>query len=235
MERMARVVRQSGMMSVRQVRGTVLGILLCSALAGCGSVTASAPAAGPATSSAATSSAAGASAASASSASASSAAGSAASGASAAAPGCASVNQATSVTVHRTMHLVEPTRAGDLTMTQHSVTLVRALFGQFCQAVAHPDTSKGVMHCPAELGVSFSGTFYDGSQPLARFVYGATGCQVITLTAGGKTQTTMVAGSAYAAAPKLVDAMAAVLGVPPSMLVSPGQPINHGGPMKSLR
>jgi len=133
------------------------------------------------------------------------------------------------------MHLVEPTRAGDLTMTQHDATLVRALFGQFCQAVAHPDTSKGVMHCPAELGVSFSGTFYDGSQPLARFVYGATRCQVITLTSGGTTQTTMVAGSAYAAAPKLVDAMAAVLGVPPSMLVSPGQPINHGGPMKSLR
>jgi len=231
MERMERVVRQSGMMSPRQVRGTVLGVLLCSALAGCGSVTASAPAAAPATSSAA---AAAASASSASSASASSgAAGSAASAAAAA--GCADVNQATSVTVHRTMRLVEPVRSGGLTMTQHNATLVRALFGQFCQAVTHPDTSKGVMHCPADFGVSYSGTFYDGSQPLARFVYGATGCQVITLTAGGKTQTTMVSGSAYAAAPKLVDAMAAVLGVSPSMLVSPGQPINHGGPAKSLR
>jgi hypothetical protein len=226
MERMERVVRQSGMMSPRQVRGTVLGVLLCSALAGCGSVTASAPAAAPATSSAAAASAASAS-------SASGAAGSAASAAAAA--GCAGVNQATSVTVHRTMHLVEPVRSGGLTMTQHNATLVRALFGQFCQAVTHPDTSKGVMHCPADFGVSYSGTFYDGSQPLARFVYGATGCQVITLTAGGKTQTTMVAGSAYAAAPKLVDAMAAVLGVSPSMLVSPGQPINHGGPVKSLR
>jgi hypothetical protein len=133
------------------------------------------------------------------------------------------------------MHLVEPVRSGGLAMTQHNATLVRALFGQFCQAITHPDTSKGVMHCPADFGVSYSGTFYDGSQPLARFVYGATGCQVITLTAGGKTQTTMVAGSAYAAAPKLVDAMAAVLGVSPSMLVSPGQPINHGGPVKSLR
>ena len=228
MERMERVVRQSGMMSPRQVRGTVLGVLLCSALAGCGSVTASAPAAAPATSSAAAAAAASASSASASS-------GAAGSAASAAAAGCADVTQATSVTVHRTMHLVEPTRAGDLTMTQHNATLVRALFGQFCQAVTHPDTSKGVMHCPADFGVSYSGTFYDGSQPLARFVYGATGCQVITLTAGGKTQTTMVSGSAYAAAPKLVDAMAAVLGVSPSMLVSPGQPINHGGPAKSLR
>ena len=111
---MTRALRQSTMMSPRQVRGTVLAVLLCSALAGCGSVTASAPAGAGATSSApATSSA-------------------------QAATGCASVNQATSVTVHRVMHLVEPTRAGALTKTQHNATLVRALFGQFCAAVSHP-------------------------------------------------------------------------------------------------
>jgi len=225
-------VRPSGMMSVRQVRGTVLGVLLCSALAGCASVAASAPAAAPATSSAAAASAASASSASSAPAS-SAAAGSAGSGALGTA-GCAGVNQATSVTVHRTLRLPEPVRSGGLTMTQHNVALVRALFGQFCQAVTHPDTSKGVMHCPADFGVSYSGTFYAGSQPLARFVYGASGCQVVTLQTDGGTQTTMVAGPASAAAPKLVDAMAAVLGVPPSMLVSPGQTINHGGPAKSL-
>src|SRR5207247_39948 len=124
MERMTRGMRQNTMMSVRQVRGTVLAVLLCSALAGCGSVTASAPAGAGATSSApATSSA-------------------------QAATGCASVNQATSVTVHRVMHLVEPTRAGALTKTQHNATLVRALFGQFCAAVSHPTRSKGVVRCP---------------------------------------------------------------------------------------
>jgi hypothetical protein len=231
------------MMPARHVRGTVLAALLgsalCltagSALAGCGSATASGGA--PAASSAATS---GGFAASASPA-ASSAAGAPSAGSPAAgtATGCASVNQATSVTVHRTMRLVEPARAGNLTVTQHNATLVRALFGQFCQAVGHKATAQGVMHCPGDFAVSYSGTFYAGSRPLARFVYGASGCQVLSLTADGKTQTTQVLGTASAAAPKLVDDMAAVLGMPPSMLVAPAPvrsaPVRSASPVNSLR
>src|SRR6185437_6774203 len=118
MELTTRGMRQNTMMSPRQVRGTVLAVLLCSALAGCGSVTASAPAGAGATSSASATSAA--------------QAASSAPAAAAAATGCASVNQATSVTVHRILHLVEPTRTAALAKTQHNVTLVRALFGQFC-------------------------------------------------------------------------------------------------------
>ena len=67
--------------------------------------------------------------------------------------GCASVDQATSVTIHRTMHLVEPTRMGALTMTQHKTALVRALFGQFCSAVSHAATAGGMVHCPADYGI----------------------------------------------------------------------------------
>src|SRR5580692_5246663 len=126
MELTTRGMRQSTMMSPRQVRGTVLAVLLCSALAGCGSATASAPSGAGATSSAPATSTAQA----ASSAAASSGAASSAPAAAAAATGCASVNQATSVTVHRILHLVEPTRVGGLAKTQHNVTLVRALFGQ---------------------------------------------------------------------------------------------------------
>jgi len=216
MERMARGVRQSSMMSPRQVRGTVLAALLCSALAGCGSVTASSVAAAGASSSAASSPAASSSAAS----------------PAAAAVGCASMNQATSVTVHRTMHLVEPTRAGALSTTQTDPAKVRALFGQFCDAVSHADTAKGAVPCPADFGISYSGTFYDGSQALAKFVYGASGCQTVSLTAGGKTQSTMVYGTASAAAPKLRADMAAVLGVPVSMLAQPQSQVNPGGPNK---
>jgi hypothetical protein len=228
MERMARGVRQSSMMSPRQVRGTVLAVLLCSALAGCGSVTASSVAAAGASSSAA------------SSAASSPAASSAAASSSAASPagaavGCASVNQATSVTVHRIMHLVEPTRAGALSTTQTNPAKVRALFGQFCDAVSHADTAKGTVNCPADFGISYSGTFYDGSQALAKFVYGASGCQTVSLTAGGETQSTMVFGTASAAAPKLRADMAAVLGVPVSMLVPPQSQVNPGGPNKPLR
>src|SRR5207302_2147737 len=105
---------------------------------------------------------------------ASSAAASSAAAPAAAATGCASVNQATSVTVHRILHLVEPTRAAALAKTQHNVTLVRALFGQFCAALSHPSSAKGIVRCPADFGISYLGTFYDGQRTLARFVYGVT-------------------------------------------------------------
>jgi hypothetical protein len=197
------------MMSVRQVRGTVLAVLLCSALAGCASVTASAPAGTGATSSAPVSS------------GAASASSGAASSAAAAAVGCGSVNQATSVTVHRVIHLVEPTRAAALSKTQHNVTLVRALFSQFCAAVSHPTAVKGMLRCRADFGISYLGTFYDGSRVLAKFIYGAGGCQTVSLTAAGKTRTTMVFGAAAAAAPKLRADMAAVLGMPPLAIAQP--------------
>jgi uncharacterized protein YceK len=231
MELTARGMRQSTMMSPRQVRGTVLAVLLCSALAGCGSVAASAPAGAGATSSAATSSAA-------SSDAASSGTGSSGTGSSASAPaaaaatGCASVNQATSVTVHRVMHLVEPTRAGALTKTQHNATLVRALFGQLCAAVSHPARSKGVVRCPVDLGISYLGTFFDGSRPLAKFIYAAGGCQSVSLTTAGKTKTTIMFGSAATAAPKLRNDMAAVLGVPSMMIAQPTTGTNKSGPNK---
>ena len=98
------------------------------------------------------------------------------------------MSQATSVTVHRVLHLVEPTRVGSLSKTQRDATLVRALYSQLCAAITHPATVKGTVHCPANLGISYSGTFYDGSQALARFVYGATGCQTVSLTADGQDQ-----------------------------------------------
>ena len=186
-------------------------VLLCSALAGCGSGAASSAAG--ASSSAAPSSA-----------------------APATAVGCASVNQATSVTVHRILHLVEPTRAGALSVTQTDPAKVRALFAQFCNAVGHAYTAKGTVHCPADYGISYSGTFYDGSRTLAKFVYSASGCQTVSLTADGKTQSTMVFGTASAAAPKLRADMASVLGERASMVAAP-QPqsqVNPGGPNKPL-
>jgi len=215
------------MMSPRQVRGTVLAVLLCSALAGCGSVTASAPAGAGATSSASATSAAQA----ASSAPASPGAASSAPAA-AAATGCSSVNQATSVTVHRVLHLVEPTRAAALAKTQHNVTLVRALFGQFCAALRHPSSAKGIVRCPADFGISYLGTFYDGHRTLAKFTYGVTGCQMVSLTTGGTTKSTMVLGAAAAAAPKLRADMAAVLGVPSLAIAQPVTGGNKAGPNK---
>jgi hypothetical protein len=131
------------------------------------------------------------------------------------------VDQATSVTVHRVIHLVEPTRAGALSKTQNNAALVRALFSEFCAAVRHPSAAKGAIRCPADFGISYTGTFYDGSRTLAKFVYGATGCQILSLTADGRTKTTMVLGAAAAAAPMLRDDMAAVLEVPRLAIAQP--------------
>jgi len=124
--------------------------------------------------------------------------------------------------VHRILHLVEPTRVGALSKTQHNATLVRALFRQLCAAVSHPSAAKGAMlHCPADFGIAYLGTFYDGSRTLAKFTYGASGCETVSLTAGGKTRTTMVIGAASAAAPKLRSDLAAVLGVPRLAIARP--------------
>jgi hypothetical protein len=186
-----------------------MAVLLCSALAGCASVTASAPAGAGATSSAPATSAAQASS-------------SATPAGAASVTGCASVDQATSVTVHRVLHLVEPTRAGTLSKTQHNATLVRALFRQLCAAVSHPAAAKGAtLHCPADFGIAYVGTFYDGSRTLAKFTYGLSGCETVSLTAGGKTRATMVTGAASAAAPKLRPDLAAVLEVPRLAIAQP--------------
>jgi len=207
-------------MSPRQVRGPVLAVLLCSALAGCGSVTASAPAGAGASSSAPMTSSAAASS-SVQAASSAPATPAASSAPAAVAAECARVNQATSVTVHRVIHLVEPTRAGGLSKTQRNAALVQALFGQFCAALSHPSAAKGAVRCPADFGISYTGTFYSGTQTLAKFVYGATGCQIVSLTADGKTQTTMVLGATATAAPKLQADMAAVLELPRLAIAQP--------------
>jgi uncharacterized protein YceK len=208
MELMTRGVRQNGMMSPRQVRGTVGAGLLCAALAGCGSVVAATKPAAPAAQTAAPAA------------------------HTATAVGCASVNQATTVTIRRSIRLVEPIRANALSVTERKPVLVRALFGDFCNAIAHADTPRTLVNCPDDFGLDYSGTFYDGSRALAKFVYGASGCQTVSITAGGKTRATMVFGTAAAAAPHLQADMVAVLGLPKSAVYQPQSQINPGGPNK---
>ena len=155
-----------------------------------------------------------------------------------AAVGCASVNQATMVTVRRTMHPVEPVRVSAVVTTQRKPALVRALFGDFCKVVAHPYTPKAPVPCPAAFDVNYTGTFYDGHRELATFVYGASGCQTVEVTAAGKSSHSLVMGPAADAAPQLAADLAAVVGLPRSAMSGPGPQINPGGPdkpAKSLR
>jgi hypothetical protein len=202
MERIPGPMRQNGMMYRRQVRGIVVAGVLGAALAGCGTQVATNDPAAPAASTSPVPP----------------------------AVGCASVSQATKVLVSRSMHLVEPMNGSPHRVTQRNTKLVRALFTDLCAAVTHPDTAKGVLYCPADFGVSYVGTFYDGSRTLASFVYGASGCPSVSLTVTTKTKTTLLLGNAERAAPHLNADLAAVLGVPKSQLAAPTQQINPGGP-----
>ena len=195
-------MRQNGMMYRRQVHGIVVAGALGAALAGCGTQVATIDPAAPAASTSPV----------------------------APAVGCASVSQATKVLVSRATHLVEPMNGSPHRVTQRNTKLVRALFTDLCAAVTHPDTAKGVLYCPADFGVSYVGTFYDGSRTLASFVYGASGCPSVSLTVTTKTKTTLLLGNAERAAPHLDADLAAVLGVPKSQLAAPTQQINPGGP-----
>ena len=188
----------SGVLGVSGVRG-VLGVLgaglVFAALAGCGSAVASAGAA-------------------------------AAPAATTAAPthaprvGCDSVNQATAVGIRREMRLMAPVGTNPISAAYHPAAQVRDLFGQLCAAVTHP-APAGMMHCPAEGGTDFIGTFYDGSRVLATFTYAASGCERVSVTAAGKTLATMVYGRAAAAAPQLAADLAAIVGAPKPGVMQP--------------
>jgi hypothetical protein len=221
MERMARRVRQSRMMDQRHWHG-LLGLLgaglLVAAVAGCGSVTASSGAAGAASSAGAAPTA---------------AAGAGASAATAAtAVGCASVNQANAVNIHRAERLMAPEGTNPLsTTTYHQVAKVRALFGQLCAAVTHP-APAALLHCPADFGTEYIGTFYDGSRVLAAFTFASSGCERVSVTAADKTQSTMVYGRAAAAAPHLAADLDAIIGGAQKPGLMQPQGVNPGGPNK---
>lgn len=172
----------------RDVRGLMTAGMLTAALAGCGTYVAGA----------------------------SQQAGSGSTTGNSTATGCASVNDATKVTVIRAMHLAEPTRAVALEVTQTKPAVVRALFHDFCQVVTHKDTSGAAHSCPMQIGLSYGGTFYDGDRKLASYTYAASGCEVVTVTSavkGAKPQAAVVMGSAAAAAPRLHADMDKTLGL----------------------
>jgi hypothetical protein len=212
MERMARRVRQNRMMDQRPPRGRAgfLGILgaglLVAAVSGCGSVVASDSASAPGAAAATTT----------------------------AAPqvGCASVNQATAVSIRHLLRLMAPVDTKPhASSTYRQAAQVRALFGQLCAAVTHPAPNR-LMHCPADIGTEFLGTFYDGSRVLAGFTYAASGCERVSVTAAGKTLSTMVYGPAAAAAPHLATDLDVIVGALKPGTMQPQGQINPGGPNK---
>jgi hypothetical protein len=180
----------SGMItSWSRIRGLAAAGLLCAALAGCGTAAAaSAQGAGDPLSTAAPP------------------------------VGCASADQATTVSVTRHMLVAEPLDAHGRTVTQRNTRLVRALFGDFCAAIAHAEVRQPAYMCPADFGISYTGTFYDGPRVLATFVYAVSGCPRISLTAAGRTRGTLLLGTAAAVAPHLKADLAAVLGEPESQV-----------------
>jgi hypothetical protein len=205
--RQTRVTNQRSGRAGREVLGLIGAALLVAALAGCASATTSAPA--PAVT---------------------------ATAAAAAAPqvGCASMNQATAVTIRETIGVVEPTTSPAAGTTYRQAAQVLALFGQLCAAVTHPVATM-LMHCPDDIGTSYLGTFFDGSRALATFTYTASGCERVSVTAAGKTQSTMVYGRAAAAAPHLSTDLGVLVGTPKPGVMQPQGGVNPGGPDDSAQ
>jgi hypothetical protein len=194
--------RPRGMVSHRRIRGLAATGLLCAVLAGCGSAATAAL----------------------------TGAGAPAMPTVAPEVGCASVNQATTVTVERHLLVGEPVNGGLRTVTQRNATLVRRLFRDFCAAVTHPEIRQPLHLCPADFGVSYTGTFYDRKRILATFSYNVSGCPRVSITAAGKTESTLLIGRAAAAAPHLKADFAAVLRLPESQVYgSPGSQIMGPG------
>ena len=189
-----------------------LGIgLLCAALAGCGSVVASSTAAAPAAPAATTP---------------------AATTPAASATGCGAVNQASKVVLRQIVRVTLPIAGHGAVVTQTKPAVVQALLRDLCAAVSHPSTTRGVMHCPANFGKEYVGTFYDRSQVLGSFIYSPSGCRGVTLLAGGQTRYTLLSGPAAAAAPHLNADLASALGVPVSEISQGSNLIDPGGPQK---
>jgi hypothetical protein len=128
----------------------------------------------------------------------------------ASATGCSSASTATVVTVHRVTGLKIPTHS--VQATQHDPALVRALFRDFCQVVGHRYVPRYAITCPMDTGAMYSGTFYGGTRSLATFVYRSSGCPSVSVAASGKQRSSLVLGTAAAAAPHLSMDMAAVWG-----------------------
>jgi hypothetical protein len=185
------------MIDKRQIRGLMVAAVLTMAVAGCG--TAVANTAGTTSNTGTTSGT-----------------------ATGSGTGCADVTLATKVTVFRAMHLIEPERAGALEHTQTNAAKVQALFRDFCQILAHKDTSVAILNCPDQIGLSYGGGFYDGSRLLADYTYAASGCQRISMIApGGQASSTVIWGTAAAAAPHLETDMGKVLGLPQTEVYQP--------------
>jgi hypothetical protein len=220
MERATSGARPRAMTNQRRKRGLgAAGLLcaglLCTGLAGCGTAAASSsPTTGDASSRTPASGAGGAAL------------------ATVAAPqvGCASVDQATWAIITRHLLVREPVNGGTRTYTQRHASRVRALFGDFCAALAHADVPQPPIDCPADFGTVYTGTFYDGQRTLATFIYNVGGCPRLELTASGRTRGTFLLGKAAAAAPHLKADMAAVVGLPESQVY--GSPSQTLAPVK---
>lgn len=129
--------------------------------------------------------------------------------------GCQQAALPSAVQVSRSVALPLPGHRGYLSVTQRRAPVVRTLFHDMCVIVGHPAPLPGIVNCPADYGLTYSGVFYAGNRKLATFSYRASGCQYLSLTAGSQHASTMIIGRAAAAEPASFDAdFAAVLGFP---------------------
>jgi hypothetical protein len=86
------------------------------------------------------------------------------------------MNRVTAVQARRTALGAVPLR-----VDQRRAAVARRLFYDLCVIAGHPRSWPGVINCPADFGLAYTGVFYAGERPLAMFSYRASGCESLRL------------------------------------------------------
>ena len=142
--------------------------------------------------------------------------------------GCGNIERPWVVQVRRSVALSEPEWGSwvKLSVTQRRAPLARRLYYDLCVIVGHPGhLPSGMINCPADFGLVYSGVFYAAGRKLASFTYYASGCESVALYVGADQASTPIWGKAAAAEQPTFDAdLAAVLGVPAGTVHMPPSP-----------
>jgi hypothetical protein len=117
--------------------------------------------------------------------------------------------------VRRTVELARPMRE-ILLATERHAPVVRRLYHDMCLIAAHPANLPpgATLSCPDDFGLTYSGVFEAANRTLATFIYNASGCNALTLSAGPNQASSLIWSKAALAVQTSLDAgLATAFGV----------------------
>lgn len=129
--------------------------------------------------------------------------------------GCGNLARPSVMQVRRTVELARPMRE-ILLATERHAPVVRRLYHDMCLIAAHPANLPpgATLSCPDDFGLTYSGVFEAANRTLATFIYNASGCNALTLSAGPNQASSLIWSKAALAVQTSLDAgLATAFGV----------------------